>query len=333
MKYIKTSVAFLLVIAISVCVMGCSFGISNKKPNTEGECKLNIMTSIFPYYDVVKHIVADTPGVKVDMAVEPGKDSHSFEPTPADIKRIDGADILFYNGGSMETWLSKVLESLDNKKQKKVCLMESIDQTFLIGSEETADIYANPEEEEDEDEVEIDEHIWTNPMIMYQIADIVCNIVSKELPQYKDYFESNRDCYKKDLLELDSKFKKTVKDARYDTMIFADKFPLVYFAKEYRLKFYAAFPGCSGDTEPSAHTVAFLIDKIESEKVNAIFCLELSSHMVADSIGEDTGARVLQFNSCHMITQKQFDKNVSYIDLMNENVKKLSIALDSERDN
>ena len=159
------------------------------------------------------------------------------------------------------------------------------------------------------------------------MTEKICATLSKALPEEKENFQKNAENYINQLKELDNEFRTIVENAKTKEIIFADKFPLQYFAKEYGLKYYAAFPGCGSDMEPSAKTIAFLVDKIKEDNIKAVFYLELSSHIVADAIETDTGAKPLQFNSCHNITQKQFDSGVTYVDLMKENVNNLKIAL------
>ena len=183
------------------------------------------------------------------------------------------------------------------------------------------------EETEHNHEDEVDEHIWTSPVYAEMLVQNICNKLCEIMPEKRSVFQKNTEDYVEQLKNVDRQFREIVKQAKHKEMIFADKFPLKYFAEEYGLKYYAAFPGCSGDTEPSAKTVAFLIDKVKDKDVNGIFYLELSSQVMADVICDDTNVKKYQFNSCHNITQKQFDSGVTYLDLMKENVKVLKAAL------
>ena len=152
------------------------------------------------------------------------------------------------------------------------------------------------ESEHSHDDKEYDEHIWTSPVNAMKMVGYICDEMIK----------------RKIVNKMDKK-----------EIIFADKFPLLYFAKEYGLSYYAAFPGCAEDTEPSARTIAFLIDKINEDKINKVYYLELSSKAVANTICEDTGAKAYEFNSCHNITEKQFQSGVTYVDLMTKNLEVL----------
>lgn len=183
------------------------------------------------------------------------------------------------------------------------------------------------EHSEDEHSEEYDEHIWTSPaqaaLLVQAISDEICKLV----PEHEAEFQNNTKAYIKKIERIDKEFREVVSNAKHKEIIFADKFPLKYFAKEYGLKYYAAFAGCSGDTEPSAKTVAFLIDKVKAADVKGIFYLELSSTAMADTICDDTGTKKYQFNSCHNVTFSQFKNGVTYVSLMEENVKVLKKAL------
>ena len=140
-------------------------------------------------------------------------------------------------------------------------------------------------------------------------------------------FEENKNSYEKELKELDDEFKDIVSNGRHRMIVVADKFPFRYFAQEYGLSYRAAFSGCSTDTEPSAKTIAYLIDRIKENQIQAVFYLELSSHRTADIISEETGAKPLLLHSCHNVTRRQFDEGVTYLQLMKQNAKNLQEAL------
>lgn len=366
-EFLRKSVVFIVTIAMILGMAGCG-----KTTEKEDNYRLKIVTSLFPYYDMARAVIGDVKGIDLKMIVTPGQDSHSFEPTPSDVIQMENADVLIYNGGSLETWIDTLLDSLNNKNQIKMKMMDYVDvlnEEIVEGMDTRFDSYDehshsedshnhkehshsedsyNQEEgshsedslkheehshdsevsdHEEESHNETDEHIWTSPVNEIIMTEKICETLSKALPEEKENFQKNAESYISQLKELDNEFRTIVENAKINEIIFADKFPLQYFAKEYGLKYYAAFPGCGSDMEPSAKTIAFLVDKIKEDNIKAVFYLELSSHIVADAIETDTGAKPLQFNSCHNITQKQFDSGVTYVDLMKENVNNLKIAL------
>lgn len=364
-EFLRKSVVFIVTISMIFGMAGCG-----KTTEKEDNYRLKIVTSLFPYYDMARAVIGDVKGIDLKMIVTPGQDSHSFEPTPSDVIQMENADVLIYNGGSLETWIDTLLDSLNNKNQIQMKMMDYVDvlnEEIVEGmdtrfeehdheehshkednhnkenhkedshseenhkednhSEDSSNDSEFHNEDSEEEHEETDEHIWTSPVNEIIMTEKICETLSKALPEEKENFQKNAESYISQLKELDNEFRTIVENAKINEIIFADKFPLQYFAKEYGLKYYAAFPGCGSDMEPSAKTIAFLVDKIKEENIKAVFYLELSSHIVADAIETDTGAKPLQFNSCHNITQKQFDSGVTYVDLMKENVNNLKIAL------
>ena len=364
-EFLRKSVIFIVTISMIWGMAGCG-----KTTEKEGNYSLKIVTSLFPYYDMARAVIGDVKGIDLKMTVTPGQDSHSFEPTPSDVIQMENADVLIYNGGSLETWIDTLLDSLNNKNQIQMKMMDYVDvlnEEIVEGmdtrfeehdhdehshkednhnkekhkedshseekhkednhSEDSSNDSEFHNEDSEEGHEETDEHIWTSPVNEIIMTEKICETLSKALPEEKENFQKNAESYISQLKELDNEFRTIVENAKINEIIFADKFPLQYFAKEYGLKYYAAFPGCGSDMEPSAKTIGFLVDKIKEDNIKAVFYLELSSHIVADAIETDTGAKPLQFNSCHNITQKQFDSGVTYVDLMKENVNNLKIAL------
>lgn len=364
-EFLRKSVVFIVTISMILGMTGCG-----RTTEKEDNYRLKIVTSLFPYYDMARAVIGDVKGIDLKMTVTPGQDSHSFEPTPSDVIQMENADVLIYNGGSLETWIDTLLDSLNNKNQIQMKMMDYVDvlnEEIVEGmdtrfeehdhdehshkednhnkekhkedshseenhkednhSEDSSNDSEFHNEDSEGEHEETDEHIWTSPVNEIIMTEKICETLSKALPEEKENFQKNAESYISQLKELDNEFRTIVENAKINEIIFADKFPLQYFAKEYGLKYYAAFPGCGSDMEPSAKTIAFLVDRIKEDNIKAVFYLELSSHIVADAIETDTGAKPLQFNSCHNITQKQFDSGVTYVDLMKENVNNLKIAL------
>ena len=364
-EFLRKLVVFIVTISMILGMAGCG-----KTTEKEDNYRLKIVTSLFPYYDMARAVIGDVKGIDLKMTVTPGQDSHSFEPTPSDVIQMENADVLIYNGGSLETWIDTLLDSLNNKNQIQMKMMDYVDvlnEEIVEGmdtrfeehdhdehshkednhnkekhkedshseenhkednhSEDSSNDSEFHNEDSEGEHEETDEHIWTSPVNEIIMTEKICETLSKALPEEKENFQKNAESYISQLKELDNEFRTIVENAKINEIIFADKFPLQYFAKEYGLKYYAAFPGCGSDMEPSAKTIAFLVDRIKEDNIKAVFYLELSSHIVADAIETDTGAKPLQFNSCHNITQKQFDSGVTYVDLMKENVNNLKIAL------
>ena len=258
------------------------------------------------------------------MLLKPGMESHSYDPTPQDIIKIQECDLFIYVGGESDHWVNDILDSDKEKPKKVIALMECVDTV----AEDTVEGMTEEEhEEKDSDEVEYDEHVWTSPKNAITISKKIAGTMKELSPSDASVFEKNLNSYSKELSSLDDSFRKVVDGTRNRTLVFGDRFPFRYFADEYGLNYYAAFPGCSSETEPSAATISFLIDKVKEKKIPVVFTIEFSNGKVADTICEATGAKKLEFHSCHNVTQEMFDSGVTYVSLMNGNVSKLKEAL------
>ena len=335
--------------------------------------RLCVVTTIFPYYDFVRQIAGDR--VKLKLIVPAGMDSHSFEPTPADMIAMQEADVLVLNGGEMEHWVGQVLDSLDTSHMKILTMMDYVDaveEEHVEGMEdahehgEDAHVHGGNAHEPGEDahgpmedghgymedahaygdhegvpelhayddrdghemDIEYDEHIWTSPVNAQAIVRIISQTLMEASPEDSGRFKANADAYIEELKDLDGRFRQVVAQGRNHMIVVADKFPFRYFADEYGLSYRAAFSGCSTDTEPSAKTIAYLIDKVKEEQIHGVYYLELSSHRTAEIISEETGAVPLLLHSCHNVTRKQFDEGVTYLQLMNQNVENLRKGLE-----
>lgn len=312
MKKIISVILCMVVVLFSLCSCG-------KEETKKTDGKLNIVATIFPPYDFAKNAGGDF--VNVSMLLKPGMESHSYDPTPQDIIKIQECDLFIYVGGESDEWVNDILESGDRKPKKVIAMMDIVDtvaEEIVEGMEK---------DDDDGDEIEYDEHVWTSPvnasLITRKISETLCELDKKNA----DFFKKKTSEYCQKLSELDNEFRSVVENAKRKTLVFGDRFPFRYFADEYGLKYYAAFPGCSSETEPSPNTISFLIDKVKQEKIPVVFSIEFSNGKVADTISESTGAKKLTFHSCHNVTQEQFDSNISYLSLMHDNVTALKEAL------
>jgi zinc transport system substrate-binding protein len=296
-----------------------SAGGRRETKNTEG--KINVVTTIFPPYDFVREIVGDR--VNLTMLLPPGAESHSFEPTPRDIITVQNSDVFIYVGGESDAWAERILDSFDTSRMDIITLMDCVE----VVEEEIVEGMEEEEGSEYEEEAEYDEHVWTSPrnaqLIVRKIADV---LKARDAPNAAAY-EKNTAAYIAKLTELDASFQKVVDGAKRKIFIFGDRFPFRYFADAYGLSYYAAFPGCSTETECSAATVAFLINKVRSDQIPVIFHIELSNEKIADAICEETGAKKMLLHAVHNVSKRDFEGGATYYGLMSQNVKNLQEAL------
>ena len=320
-----------------------------KEQNKVENEKISVVATIFPQYDFVRQIAGDN--VELKMLLKPGEETHSYEPTPQDIIAIQNSDLFIYVGGENDAWVEDILESMPDNGRKTLKLVDCVDtveEEHVEGMKEERghdhddhDDHDEDDAEHDEDEAdheehgqeethsvhEIDEHVWTSPVnavkIVEQIKEELCEID----PENASVYEENAEAYVAQLKELDQEFQDVVDHSKRKLMIFGDRFPFRYFAEAYDLDYYAAFSGCASDTEPSAATMAFLINKVRDENIKTVLKMELSNENIAKAIAEATNAVVKEFYSCHNLTAEQFADGETYLSLMEKNVETLREVL------
>ena len=300
----------LIAALLCLCLMLCGCTAQPEKPHDE--TKLQIVCTSFPAYDFAREIAGDR--AELTLLIKPGAEVHSYEPTPKDMIRIQESDLFICNGGESEQWA----KTLVTPELKTVYMMDCVDTV-----EESADGIYNAED----GEPELDEHVWTSPLNSIKISEEICNALCKLDTDNAEAYKTNFTAYKAQLMALDREFRQVIKNSGKHTLVFADRFPMRYFALEYGLDCYAAFPGCSSETEPSAKTVAYLIDRVREDKIPAVLYMEFSNQKMADVICEDTGCKKLPFYSAHSVSAEQFEQGVSYLDLMRINLNSLKEAL------
>ena len=311
----KRLLCALLTVLMLLPLCGCM-------PAYEESDKLQVVCTLFPYYDFARRIGGDE--VDVTLLVAAGRETHSFEPTPLDVIRVSKADVFLYNGGESEQWVDGILSSAGKDIPVTAAMMELAD---LKGEEIVDGMQLSRHGGEDSDEIEYDEHIWTSPVIAQDICWGICGALCKaDWEHAEDYVARTWD-YITQLEELDAAFREVVENGQRSTLVFGDRFPLLYFCKTYGLDYRAAFHGCAGDTEPSLATLKYLIDKVNDEQIPVVYTIELSSQKIANAIAETTGARVVTFHSCQQVSRAEFDAGETYLSLMWRNVDALKEGL------
>ena len=310
------------IILILVTLAAILYGVSGCKQNQNAitrnvDGKINVSVTIFPPFDFVRQIARDR--VNLTMLLSPGAESHSFEPSPRDIITIQNSNVFIYVGGDSDKWVYRILQSMNTDKMKILAMIDTVDAV----EEEIVEGM----EAEDEDEIAYDEHVWTSPRNVILIINAITELLSEADPANAAFYRQNAATYNEELAQLDIAFREVVAGANRNTIVFADRFPFRYFADAYGLTYFAAFPGCSTETEASAATVAFLINKIRTEKIPVVFHIELSNERMADTISGETGAKKLLLHACHNISKQDFDAGLGYLDFMRRNVENLREAL------
>lgn len=314
---IKKILAAVTAIALGASLCGCSGG-----ETADSADKPLIITTIFPAYDFARQVFGDTAEVR--MLLKPGQESHSYDPSAKDIVEINGCDLFVYNGGESDQWVESVLQAApDVETFRMTDAVSLLDEEHSEGMQEED----HDHDHADGDEEEYDEHVWTSPDNAAAIVRALGSRAKALFPDSAAELDSNTESYAAQIEEIDGRLKALL-DGEQRYFIFGDRFPLLYFFKHYGLNYYAAFPGCGSETEPSAQTVTFLLNKLgQPDAVKAVFCIELSGRKLADVLAEDSGLDVVEFHSCHNITADDFAAGETYVSLMERNLQTLEKVL------
>ena len=305
------SALLILILTTSVVFTGCNDNDSFTDSN-----KLKIVTSIFPYYDFAENIAGDKAEIK--LLLSPGSEPHDYEPTPSDIVAIEKCDIFIYNGGESDKWVDSVLETLENTD---VTVLKMMDYVPLIESD------SHHHDEAHLDDYSFDEHIWTSIRNSQVLCEKIKSAMMKQDTTNAEFYKSNSENYISQLQSLDNDMIEIAENKKRDTIVFGDRFPMLYFFNDYGLNHKAAFPGCNSETEPSLEVVTELTNYVKENNIPAVFYLEFSNGNTANLISEGTEAKALQVSSCHNVTKKDFESGVSYISLMENNISSFKEAL------
>lgn len=311
-------IAALAVLLVMIC--GC--GGESKAASYDTQGKINIVTTIFPPADFAKQVGKDN--VEVVQLLKPGAESHTYEPTPKDILAIQNCDLFIYVGGESDVWIDDILSSIDTSG---VHTLKMIDAVETLCEEHVEGMEEEHEDGAEEDEEELDEHVWTSVKNAALITDAICNELVAIDKAHEQEYKANAEEYTAKLTALDNEYRDVVSNAKRNEIIVADRFPFRYMAHEYGLSYYAAFPGCSADSEPSAKTLSFLINKAVEDELPVIFHIEFSNEKIADSVVEVCNANKSLLHSCHNLSQEELDSGANYLSIMQQNLENLKEAL------
>ena len=331
----KKIITLMLVAVLAVCALsGC--GTSKSGEDTKDK-KIKIVTTIFPEYDWVMQILGDKADkADVTMLLDKGVDLHSYQPSTADIAKISEADVFIYVGGESDEWVEDVLKEAKNKKLKVINLMdvmgdkakeEEVKEGMQAEEEEHAEEAKDGKEEE---EVEYDEHVWLSlknaKIFTKKIADVLSEVDKDDAKTYQANYES----YAKKLDNLDKKYADAVASAKNKTLVFGDRFPFRYLVNDYGLDYYAAFVGCSAESEASFETVTFLAKKIDELGLGNVLTIEGKNHKIAKTVVDNTknkNQKVLTMDSMQSTTSKDVKDGATYLGIMEKNLEVLKEAL------
>lgn len=340
MKKIIAAATALLVAAGMLAGCGAS-----EKPTAQGD-KLKIVTTIFPEYDWTREILGDqSERAEVTMLLDNGVDLHSYQPTADDLIKIAECDLFIYVGGESDGWVESALASTSNPDRAVINLIDTLGDSVKLeevveGMQETEhdheeeEDHAHDADEEhtdaDEQEAETDEHVW----LSLRNAQAVCQKIAEKLgeidPEHEQAYTQNALAYIDKLAALDAKYQAAVDAANKKTLVFGDRFPFRYLTEDYGLNYYAAFVGCSAETEASFETIRFLAEKTDALGLNHVLTIENPNHKIAETVVANTSGKnqqVLSMDSMQAVTSKDVDAGATYLSIMEHNLDVLTQAL------
>ncbi len=318
MKRIISIIIAAVMLLMTFC--GCGF-------KSEKKYELSVVTTIFPVYDWTKNILGErADAVGLAMLLDNGVDLHNFSPSADDIIKITSCDIFIYVGGESDGWVDAVLKQKRNKNMQIINLLDILGEA----AKEEEPVEGMQEEGGNEEESEYDEHIWLSLKNAKILVDAIKDALVKADAENSAIYEKNAFAYSDLLAKLDSEYQSAVNSAKQKTVLFADRFPFRYLADDYGLTYYAAFSGCSTESEARFETVTFLANKIDELGLSVVFTIEGSDDKIAKTVIESTKAKnaeIVKLNSMQSITAKELSDGADYIAIMRDNLKVLIKAL------
>ncbi|MBO4784501.1 MAG: zinc ABC transporter substrate-binding protein [Lachnospiraceae bacterium] len=324
----KKILAFLLTVMAAVCLTACG-----NVNNSKADDKIQIVTTIFPEYDWVKNVLGENPAnAEITLLLDNGVDLHSYQPTVDDIMKITSADLFIYVGGESDEWVDEVLKQSENKDLAVINLMEELgdaakEEEIIEGMECEEE---EEEGEEGEEEVEYDEHVWLSLKDAALFVNSIDSAMETIDPANAAVYKANTDAYISKLNALDMEYEKAVSEANVKTLLFGDRFPFRYLVDDYGLSYYAAFVGCSTETEASFQTVIFLAEKMDELSLKNVMTIEGTNHKIAETIIDNTkdkNQNILVMDSMQSVTSKGVEEGITYLSIMESNLEVLKEAL------
>lgn len=311
----------IIAILLAAVLLTAAFaGCSGKKPE---DGKLKIITTIYPVYEWVRRVTEGTQNTDVSLLLNKGVDMHSFQPTTKDIVNISSCDVFVYVGGESDEWVGDVLRDASNKNMLTLNLMDALGS---LAREEEAVEGMQGEEEEADGEAEYDEHIWLSLKNASVLTSYIAEKLGEKDATNKSAYDNNAKKYTAELNALDSRYAEAVKTAKHDTLIFADRFPFRYMMADYNLKYYAAFSGCSAESEASFKTLVFLADKLKELRLDKLMILDGSDGKIARAVMDTAGTKNVEILTLNSM-QSEIGESDSYLGIMENNLTVLQQAL------
>lgn len=333
----KKMIAFLLTTVLLICSLaGFSFA---AEPNSDDDHQIQIVATIFPEYDWVMNVLGENPAnAEVTFLLSNGVDIHSYQPTVDDILKISTCDLFIYAGGESDAWVNDALQQAVNPDRITINLLETMgdaakEEELVEGmqAEEHEHEEDHEHEHEGEEDVEYDEHVWLSLRNASTLVGAISDALQVIDPENAEIYAANAEAYETELNALDDAYEAAVDAAARDTLLFGDRFPFRYLTDDYGLNYYAAFVGCSAETEASFETITFLIDKVNELELPVILTIDGSDQKIAETIVQNTETKdqnILTMNSMQSITTQDIQDGKTYLSIMEDNLTVLKEALE-----
>lgn len=293
--------------------------------------RISIVTTIFPEYDWVSRIIGDTDSAEINLLLDKGVDLHSYQPTAEDIVKVSSCDLFIYVGGESDEWVEDALSEAANKEMKVINLLkvlgERVKEEELVEGMEAEE---EGEEEDGEEEPEYDEHVWLSLNNAQTLSLAIADVLAEIDPAHAEDYQANVKSYCEKLASLDREYRTAVSEGTKDTLLFADRFPFRYLVDDYGLKYYAAFVGCSAETEASFETILFLANKTDELGLTSIMQIESADGRIAETVKQTTASKdqqILTMDSMQSATMNDVKAGTTYLSIMEKNLKVLKDAL------
>lgn len=293
--------------------------------------KVKIVTTIFPEYDWVRQIAGDkVSDMDITMLLDNGVDMHSYQPTADDIMKISDCDLFIYVGGESDEWVNDALKEAVNKDMQVIDLLDVLGEQVKIEELVEGMQDAEHEEEKEHEEKEYDEHVWLSLKNAETLCDAIAEALGNADPDNKAVYDTNKAAYIDQLVSLDNQYREVVDQASMKTLLFGDRFPFRYMVDDYGLSYYAAFAGCSAESEASFETISFLAKKIDELGLKYVMTIEKSDQKIAKTIIENTQNKdqsILTLDSMQSTTSADVANGMTYLSIMEGNLNILKEAL------
>ncbi len=317
----------IIVLSVFILLIGAFFLFSCSENANIGsdDGKYQIICTIFPEYDFINEIIGEKSDLfNVTILLDDGTDMHSYQPTVSQIAGITTCDLFCYIGGGSQNWINNILKNVDRDKVSLLCLADELKDELLCYDHEEGE-----EHHADHDHGVLDEHVWLSLSLAKKSVSEICNAICGIDPENKDYYLEQASNYISRLDGLDKEFSAALVNSKHDSVVVADRFPFVYLFRDYNIGYYAAFEGCSSESDAGVKTVLELSDKVRTLELDYIIVIENSNNSIANAVITESKREVgiITLNSCQSITAKEIADGANYIDIMKNNLEGIKKAL------